>query len=215
MLADPEPFQFTFDKAMRYLAIPKEWVERLQNMYSRPERKYHNVSHIESVLRWLRSDSYPEPALSTILNSILFHDIFYKVGQVPPGYNEAMSIALYCNYLNAAQRAKAMAGDDRYVIEAINATAYHLDDQKYLSTSTKLVLDLDLQSFAQPWLEYEADCDKVRAELTQTYTPMDYDEGRLNFLKAMLSREKIYYMHTEWEEPARANLSKSVHLLEK
>lgn len=146
-------------QAFDHLGYSRELQNDIRQSYSENHRVYHNLDHLSGILRWVDSDM-PGSDLAVVLESILFHDIVYLTEAVPPGLNEALSIAWFV----AIRQGDVCRDRELRVVEAINATAWHATDQRHLSCTSQIVLDLDLQSFALPWDEYVRDADLVIRE---------------------------------------------------
>jgi len=207
------------EEAFEKVGMPFIVQTRLKECYTQPHRHYHNLEHLREMLKWLpRSHNEAEIAIE----AILFHDIVHSSIPTAPGLNEALSIAEYLFY-----NTKAMAIDtpfgtnndgslefERRVIETINATSRHTEDQQYLSEVAKLVLDLDLVTFSAPWDEYLVWKERAEKEnnivwLTK-YQQSDIKRGRCLFLQTLLKRNRLYYIKTEWEAQARLNIQKDI-----
>jgi len=199
------------DEAFDILNYTPRRREKIKSLYNLPHRKYHNLQHINNMLRWVDKD---HSRLSVLLECIIYHDLQYSRKMCPPGINEAMSISLYMiNKLKIHFESDSSLLESRIdldivsVTEAINATGHHDKDQENISKLTQLVLDLDLQSFAQSREEFLQDSENVRLELADVYGEKAFLKGHIKFLKTLLKRKRIYYVKTEWEKTARENLA--------
>ena len=208
---------FTVAKAMDHLKLPAYVKGLLREMYSEPHRAYHNLQHLENMLRWVPKD---HPQLEVILEAVLWHDVVYPNVPAPAGLFEALSIAEYTLYsfyagrgtpeLDPRGRNAKNYEHERLVIEAINASSRHDQHQRGLSETTQFFLDLDLQSFAQPWEEMRSDSQAVVAELHPIFGETFYLGNKL-FLEKLLARPQIYYTApVEWEKRARTNIQKRI-----
>lgn len=196
---------FTARSAMAYLGIPDEERSHILSHYNAHHRKYHNESHLDNVLRWVDADSIPEDDLRVVLEAVLYHDVFYSARWVPTGFNEAMSLAMLCLGKRHGNVPLSF-WDVLEVVQIINATAHHDKDQTALTDNAKLVLDLDLQSFAQPREEFLRDCHNVKLEYLPIVGEKLFLKGNKKFLQTLLKRKSLYYVKKEWEAPARENL---------
>jgi predicted metal-dependent HD superfamily phosphohydrolase len=208
----------TLDEALDKIGMFVIASENLRACYDQPHRYYHNLDHISEMLRHV-DPSYSE--VEILIEAILFHDIVHSPTPVPLGLNEALSIAEYSSY-----NTKIVAGIEhpfsnqdgsyeyeRRVIEAINATAYHTKEQFFIGETTKLVLDLDLSTFALPREEYKIWKEKIEKEnksIYSNYTSEQVNVGRHHFLNELLNRQKLYYIKIEWEEQARSNIKNDI-----
>jgi predicted metal-dependent HD superfamily phosphohydrolase len=216
----------TLEEAFEKLGMPLYPQLVLKTCYEEPWRHYHNLGHIEEMLKHVPKDHYE---VEIILDAILFHDIVQSPTPSPSGLNEALSVAEYLSYNAKALASNTPFGNndgsleyERRVIEAITATSRHLEDQQFLTEVSKLVLDLDLSTFALPWEEYVVWKDKIEKEnnaiygstLKKIYHDDSFSsfikEKRAQFLQKLLKRHTIYYIKTEWEESARSNIEKDI-----
>jgi len=196
---------FTVNSAMEYLSLPDAMCSAIVASYS--PRKYHNLEHLNNMLRWVDADHLQslEMDLRSVLCGILFHDLYYEVMPIM-GFNEAMSVSMY-SMLMVPQSEEAIA-ELASTVSVITATAYHHTDQKTLTDEAAYVCDLDLQSFARPREEFLADTLKVQEEFLEAgVKEEDFKLGNKAFLSKLLARKQIYYMHGAWEEPARENIA--------
>jgi len=210
---------FSLEEAFERVNMPLIVQTIIKDCYAQPYRHYHNIDHISEMLRWLPQD-YPEAEIA--IEAIIFHDLVYSDAPTAPGLNEALSIAEYLLYNTKALAVNTPFANnrninfefERRVIEAINATARHMEDQQFLSPTAKLVLDLDLSTFALPWEDYIQWKKKVESENDVVwlgkYTPEAIKQGRKLFLQGIVKRNRLYYIKTEWEDQARENLRKDI-----
>ena len=212
---------FSLNEALECVNMPVIYEYALMDCYNQSHRHYHNVDHIKEMLKHVPTD---HNECEIIIDAILFHDLVYLNYPVPTGLNESLSVAEYIFYNSKAivfnTPFAANPGDgesveyERRVIEAITATSRHLEDQRHLGDVSKLVLDLDLSTFALPWDEYVIWKDKIEKENNEIYgKTATADEilcGRYLFLEQLLKRKQLYYIKTEWENLARDNLRKDM-----
>lgn len=194
----------------------------IMECYNQPHRKYHNLEHIERMC-FMAPKGFM--GIEGLLEAVIFHDIVKSDSQVPLGYDEALSVAEYVSYsmnnIGFHKSPFAIGPDsnfrsldrERIVIEAINATAYHLIDQCNLSIVSKLLLDLDLFSLALPEDEYAKINQSIKEEYLQFCDESAWFQGRAIFLRKMLKRNRIYYLQNEWEKNARRNLKRELKAL--
>jgi predicted metal-dependent HD superfamily phosphohydrolase len=170
-------------------------------------RKYHNLQHLENMLRWVDINEIAHLNATSIIGAILYHDIAYAAVS-PRGTNEALSASLYTIFCTH----HAIAGKDLVGgVYIIAATAYHLLDQPLLTKETQYVLDLDLQSFAQSYEECARDHANVKAEyVAEGVSSAEFDEGNKKFLQQLLARKRLYYTRPQWETIARENIARLI-----
>ncbi len=199
------------DEAERILAPYKTTpgaVERIVAAYNEPWRTYHNENHILQMLQLASRENNLE-IRQRLEVLILYHDVWYKVGQ-PHGTNEH----------NSAEWAVSDFGDARDVEtvrltrmlrQGIVATATHTLDKvnpNYVE-EVSLLLDLDLWGLGQSAEYFQANTEAIWLEFQPIATRKQYDEGRAAWAKSFLKRDAIY--HTEpylgLEHKARENLA--------
>lgn len=210
--------QEAFDK----IGMPEIVISLLKDCYSQSHRYYHNLEHLEEMLKHV-PDNYAE--VQIVIEAILFHDFVHLPTPVATGLNEALSIAEYLSYNAKALSVNIPFGKnnegsfeyERRVIEAINATARHTEDQQYLGVTSKLVLDLDLSTFALPWDEYLVWKDKIEKENQEIwgsyFSSIDIKKGRGAFLQKLLARKHLFYLNIKWENAARHNIQRDIEML--
>lgn len=171
----------------------------LLGLYSEPQRKYHNVEHIENLIGYALNSRYlfSDP----IMVAILFHDaVYYPVSQ----YNEELSADLYWS------RKPVMHETTHYdIFEAILATKDHTapanDNFRHW---IKDFLDFDLAGLSGA--SYRDNGVKIWHEYKPFFTKIQFVLGRMKFLEKMLAAPKIYWNHPEWEEAARRNMAEEL-----
>lgn len=210
------PHNIYFEKAVEWLRLDDTRRRNILDQYMQDHRSYHNYNHICQMLEFafdmMDFLATPDYQKEVVLLSILYHDICYAAHPVPMGYNEANSIAYF------ARSAEYPLYVSTRVIEAINATAYHLNDQKNISQETKIVLDSDLSTFAFDYDRYVAIADNVLQEAARINKVPVWKclKGNKWFLEQLLKRERIFYLlGSEDEEKARANITARIADIDK
>ena len=212
---------FTLNEALERVNMPVIYEYALMNCYNQSHRHYHNIEHIKEMLKYVPVD---HNECEIVIDAILFHDLVYMAQPTPAGLNESLSVAEYIFYnskaiiFNTPFAIDPENGEsveyERRVIEAITATNRHLEDQRHLGNVSKLVLDLDLSTFALPWNEYCVWKDRIEKENNEIYGKMatadEIKYGRYQFLDHLLNRKQLFYIKTEWEIQARENLKKDM-----
>lgn len=183
------------------------WAE-LSRHYSEAPRAYHNLSHIEAMLR--RAESLREhihhPA--TVEFAIWFHDVIYDTH-------------LKDNEERSAEWARcamiAMHIDEYHippVMECIAATAMHTSASSEI-TDLPLFLDIDLAILGADAGIYQAYSEAIRVEYAWVADD-DYRHGRTRVIENFLERPALYctpLMTTTFEARARHNLSTELRAL--
>lgn len=173
-----------------------KWAE-IEGFYGEETRAYHNLSHIQSMLRAL--DALPVPDEKQIMEwAVWYHDIIYDSRRKD---NELKSAELFLS-----RHPDLPATDRQDVYDIILSTQKH----KPLGNSplTKYVLDTDLLILASSPDVYQQYAAAVREEYA--WVPgILYRRGRKKVLHSFLERERIYFsdfFYKNFEKQARNNI---------
>lgn len=182
-------------------------IDVILDAYKEEHRRYHTLEHIECMLKTAHK---PEEVLVT---AVAYHDLIYSSFPVPPGKNELYSLEAVPSL--GWHSDIAVITD---IQEAILATAFYYQTQTSLSPLSQELCDLDLANLAFEWEEYCYWSELAMEEASVVYKnlikePIELKLGQCLFINKMLKRSKLYYHHTEWEEPARKNLTKRRKLI--
>lgn len=172
------------------------WQE-IFDRYSEPHRHYHTMTHLQSLYRLLLPFEISVD-WHTLLFSLFYHDSIYDV---PSHTNEQASALLAQTRLHAL---KVPPFRIEQVTEIILATQNHISHNK----TTQLFLDADLAILGNPPSIYANYLQQIRQEYT-IFSDTEYQEGRINFLEAMLGKPQIFYhpmFHKNYEKQAKENL---------
>lgn len=178
----------------------------VEQQYSEPHRRYHTLDHIRYCLSQLDRVRHLASDPDAIELALWFHDIIYD-----PTAND--------NELRSARLFKSLLGgymsDERAgrVYRLIIVTEYPSEPD---DGDEKLMVDIDLSSFALPWEEFMRDTHAIRSEFA--HLPEErFVAGKLKFLNAMLARSRFYlsdYFHDRLEERARSNIERHIRDIE-
>lgn len=181
----------------------------LERRWSEPHRGYHDLRHLDEVLRALgelRDSTLDTDAdWATVVFTAWFHDAVYDVTE--PADNEARSSAL-------ARTTLSDSGVAPDVIETtcglVEASATHAVTET--SGPQAAFHDADLWILGAAPERFDGYCADVRREYAAV--PDDaYAEGRAAILRPFLARESIYrtgYARRRWEHGARENLQREL-----
>lgn len=176
----------------------------LRDLYSRRGRAYHNLTHIEALLRQAANFEDRLRDSRSVQYAIWFHDAIYRTRRHD---NEACSADL------AAERLPAlgMSAERVAAVRAmILATKSHEEDG--LSFDGRLFLDLDLSILGADPETYDRYRRAIRAEYR--WVPMLlYRRERRRVLERFLARPRIYFTEEVFasrESPARRNLEAEI-----
>jgi predicted metal-dependent HD superfamily phosphohydrolase len=176
-------------------------LNELLRAYSEPNRQYHTIDHIASLLRQLEKHGLLIVDRETVTLAILFHDVVYDPVQED---NEERSAALAREQLSSAGFPDEVVGKvERYIL-----ASKHSDDTRIPDPDLAVFLDLDLSILAASPPEYLAYAQAIRREYRHIPDKL-YRTGRQRILREFLARERIFgtdQLHMLWEERARANI---------
>lgn len=196
----------------RVEVIANGWFDVLAGLYSEPHRHYHSGRHIANLLG--RLDALvpnSAPHLDRLLEAevaIWFHDAVYEIGSKRNEETSALLARAFLFSLGATDdgptngnRAGALP---EAVNEAILATKHTGGDLS--GNAARVMVDLDMAGFADPWDDFEENNRRIRLEYAAASDDA-YRAGRVAFLAQLLTRP-IYRVLTELETPARANIER-------
>jgi len=193
------------------LVIDGKLRDELVRAYAAPERHYHDLTHIETMLGLMHTyeDALADPA--AVEAAIWFHDAIYDTRRHD---NEEKSAEL------AVSRLAGLLSPDRIsrVATMIRATAGHnvpggLDDTQQRDCA--LFLDMDLAILGGTPDLFDAYEEAVRREYAWVPDAL-WRDGRRKVLESFLDRPVIYaspQFHARHEAAARANLTRSLERL--
>jgi predicted metal-dependent HD superfamily phosphohydrolase len=183
------------------------WKE-IKVQYELKTRHYHNLFHINSMLKQAKSNKHSIKDYNTFLLAIWYHDIIYK----PTKKNNEEESALF-----AEKRLKKLNLDKKTITKAIkliNSTKNHdviLDE----NLDNAYLLDIDLSILGSAWEDYQKYIDNIRKEY-KIYPKLIYNKGRKQVLKHFLERDTLFFTEeyqSKFENQARQNILKEIELL--
>lgn len=173
----------------------------LVQRWSEPHRSYHDVEHLQAVLRHigtLRSHA-TDPEICMV--AAWFHDAVYE-GR--PGVDERASAALAAEVLERL----GVPGDlVKEVVRLVELTATHTPEAG--DANGAVLCDADLAILGSPPAEYAAYTAAVRDEYAHV-PEADFHAGRAAVLRHLLARDPLYATSTArelWEDRARHNIT--------
>ncbi|MDI9240003.1 hypothetical protein QLQ15_13905 [Lysobacter sp. LF1] len=190
---------------------PDAQISALQEAYASPPRAYHNIAHVQEVLRHYRDAAngpgWRQPV--EVALAVLYHDAIYEAGRKD---NETRSAEMA-----VAQIARWMpdAGVDvRRVMDLIELTARHGSfSPGDVDEEAALFLDCDMAILGAPPEVFDAYDRGIAAEYRGHVPGWLFKLNRRRFLKALLGRPRIYlsgYFHERYDAQARRNLRRAV-----
>lgn len=178
----------------------------LKSRYSETHRKYHNVSHIESVLFELANAKHIAENYEAIELSLWFHDAVYDSFSKT---NERDSADLAVSFISDNGGSKEL---QQAVYSLVMATEHNFVPQ---INDQKLIVDIDLSILGSAKERYAEFEDAIRKEYK--YVPwFIFKNRRIELLQYFLSRESIYsteYYVDSLEKQARKNIESAVYNL--
>ncbi|MFC1732284.1 pantetheine-phosphate adenylyltransferase [candidate division KSB1 bacterium] len=191
---------------------PGEVYKQLVELYSQPERSYHNLVHINKCLEEFDRARHLAVEPRAIESAIWFHDAIYGEDE-----SEKASAGLAHETLEKVNVGEYFRGK---VFWLIMATKHH--DMAELNPAIsdnddgKLMIDIDLSILGKS--EYEFD--EYERNIRKEYSHIDeerFRQGRGMILKEFLRRPSIYsteHFRNLYENQARKNLERSIGKLE-
>lgn len=181
------------------------WFE-LEKAYSAKSRVYHNLEHLSNLLIELDAAQHLIEDMETILWSVFYHDVIYKVRRQD---NEEQSAAL------AVERMKSLhlpAGRIERCKKQIIATKLH---KIAAENDTNLFTDADLAVLGKDWNTYQTYFKAIRKEY-RIYPSLLYKPGRKKVLHHFLTMPFIFktdHFKNLYEEQARKNVKAELAIL--
>jgi predicted metal-dependent HD superfamily phosphohydrolase len=188
------------------------WFVVLDGLYRQSHRHYHGMGHIDNLLTRLDGlrpcsapflDRLPEAECA-----VWFHDAVYAVGSKTNEETSALLARAFLFSIGATDTVGTAGGRPGSVLDTVNGAimATKHDGKNVENNAARVMVDLDLAGFADPWDEFEENNRRIREEYAAV--PEDaYRWGRIAFLASLLGR-RIYSVLTELEAPARENIKR-------
>jgi len=174
-------------------------VERVMRCYLEPHRYWHGLQHPMTMIQW--GGSYLTRAQFW---AIWYHDAIWNPLALD---NEKQSADLFVSDLD-----DELTPDEVRTGEQI---IYDTQEHEPHIDQSRLVLDLDIYAMAQAPDRYHQYAADIRAEFAMV--PWEtYREKRLEFLRKMLNREKLFFtdMFKGLESMAQENIRREIPQLE-
>ena len=163
----------------------KENVETYESLiaaYSEPHRHYHNINHLQMVLKQFERVEQLAKNKSHIKLALWFHDAVYKPFS---STNEKDSAKWASEFLINNGVAQAVANS---VARLVMATSHN---RELCSGDEKIIVDVDLAVLGQPKKEYEKYSKGIRQEY-KLVPLFIYKNKRRALLKGFIEKEQIY-----------------------
>lgn len=173
--------------------------EDIKEYYTEPQRYYHNLHHLDTLLQALQGVKSSLRAWDAIVLAIAYHDIIYDVSRHD---NEERSAAHAAQQLGSIVPAEVL----QHCTALILATKSHEESS---DSDIAYFTDADLSILGAPPEVYRRYCAAIRAEYS-IYPDALYIPGRRNVLHHFLQMQQIFKTQEfvqQYEQAARANLA--------
>lgn len=177
----------------------------LQTIYEHPSRTYHNLEHINDMLKKLSKSAQFSEHYHRIFLAVWFHDVVYDAKRAD---NELKSSEFWMRKMTAYLLDDPLQWGKRAILATIN----HYPNS---DSDIQLLLDLDLASLGTSWEVFQENTKKIRQEYNHVSDDL-FREGRKSFLEGMLERPRLYgteYWYNLLEKQARKNIQKGIQCL--
>jgi predicted metal-dependent HD superfamily phosphohydrolase len=205
-------FAFTLSDVIHSRSIPLmkrpfEW-QQLSPIYQDPRRAYHDIRHIQTLMREVLCLNIPED-MKLWLEAIAWtHDAYYDPLLGSPG-NEDFSARL----LNTSLGASFTQDGLDLAFATIALTAEHNITHPTIDPLSALFLDIDISHLGAAYPVFVRNCQLISEEYRHCGVADNVlIEGYHKFFEGMLSRSRLYYtqMYEHLEGVARENLTKGL-----
>ena len=173
--------------------------------YSESHRRYHTPQHIVHCLRQFDLALAQVEQQDAVEMAIWFHDIIYNI---PPTQNELKSAELFRSITK--DRIDPTLGQNVY--DMILITMHKVTPTR---NDEKLLVDVDLSSFALPWEKFKKDSENVRQEFSDK-SDRDFYSAHMKFMQSLLDRPSFFssdFFQEKCEANARENVQRLIEEL--
>ena len=174
--------------------------------WSEPHRHYHTLDHLRFMLAVIDAHAAAAHDPDLVRLAAWCHDAIYDP-RTPGDGNEQASAILSARLLH---RCAVPAAAITAIMRLVRLTAGHAVGDA--DRDGALLADADLAVLAQDWPSYVAYAEAVRAEYA--HVPDEaFRIGRSIVLRHLLELPALYrvpQLHRDWEEKARANLTREL-----
>lgn len=186
--------------------------DQLLEAYSERHRRYHNESHIDTVLSTFDTTREFASEPGHVELALWFHDAVYKIFS---SSNEEDS-AVWARDFVLSQSDSSLCDNQllaRDVYSLIMSTRHNTMPERH---DEKLIVDIDLAILGAPKSEYDKFEQSIRKEYKLIPWPV-YRKKRIEILQGFLQRSHIYslgHFRDGLEVTARSNLSDAIDNLQ-
>jgi predicted metal-dependent HD superfamily phosphohydrolase len=174
--------------------------------WSEPHRRYHTLDHLWFMLTIIDAHAAEAHDPDLVRLAAWFHDAIYDP-RTPGDGNEQASAILSARLLH---RCAVPAAKIAELMRLVRLTAGHAVGDA--DRDAALLADADLAVLARDWPSYVAYAEAIRAEYA--HVPDEaFRIGRSTVLRHLLALPALYRvprLHRDWEQKARANLTREL-----
>jgi len=192
-------------QALTTIFPPKSFADQvfadLAARYSEDARYYHNLNHIQKMLKLSFEYKHLAQDWTAVQFAIWFHDAIYAAGAADNEQQSAQLARCCCEAFQLSP--KTILKIEKLII----ATQHRSEPPKDMDCS--LLVDLDLAILGAGPAEYAAYAQAVRQEFGHV-PDVDFIQGRFAVLFAFNQRKQIYQLEPfgeRFERPARKNIA--------
>jgi predicted metal-dependent HD superfamily phosphohydrolase len=179
----------------------------LVNAYSKPDRHYHNLHHINHVLTTIDRFALELEHPIAVKLAVWFHDFVYDS---QASDNESKSAELARDLLTEINLSPEIIDRTQQLILATKGHQIDPDD-----ADRSIFLDADLAILGTVPAQYQNYARSIRQEYGWV-SDVEYKTGRTKVLKSFLQRDRLYctdLLFDELESIARFNMQQEIILL--
>lgn len=187
-------------------------------MYEINDLGYHNLEHIHRMLDHAKEIIGCPPLSKELELAIWYHDVIFVPGKRNNEFSSAKFFKVVATQLSMPDRVNKNIIENLILLTARHLDVLATDNEDVIGYTGMVMLDADLAGFANTnyseYLDINAALRTESAHLSDT----KYVTGQIGFLEALLNKPSIYYTDyakAVWEDRARLNIGKTIHLLRK
>jgi predicted metal-dependent HD superfamily phosphohydrolase len=186
--------------------LPLQLWKELKSFYSREDRHYHNINHLDHLLTELLAVKDEIEDWPVLMLSVAYHDSIYNTLKQDNEEKSAKYALDKIGQLHLSQEQVLVCK------EQILATKSH---QLSENNDTNFFIDADLSILGAPFDIYHKYTDAIRKEYN-FYPDFLYKPGRKKVLRHFLDMKKIYKTDIfleKYEEAARRNMEAELSVI--
>jgi predicted metal-dependent HD superfamily phosphohydrolase len=192
---------------IKYRELGEEIIRDIFAAYSEEKRYYHNLNHIDYILKIIEPAIGSLDSVENVLLAVWFHDFVYKVDRHDNEEQSAIRAEYYLNKLEISSPVITQ------VQQLILSTKNH--QPLVNNCDCRLFLDSDLSILGALPDCYRQYANSIRREYAYL-SDREYNRGRTKVLQYFLDKDRIYYsdyFYSRLEFTARINLRTEIDRL--